>query len=254
MRKEVKLFIGLIVSLVICLTVTFSFAQYQSPQILIDPNPVDVWCGFGNPSQGSWGYPGYQSYDSYNPFGRVGFSGYNLPFQNTWNSPWGNTSWNNTWSNPFVNPSINPWNNSWNNPWNNPWSNPWSNPWDNSYNPYSPYNPYQPQYTDADVSLDQDDDGDLVELEVGETLSITLPSNASTGFAWELDTDLLDTDVIEKESSQLFSGYGGLVGRNSSEQWIFEAVDLGTTIIRLDYQRSWEDEAIDTIEFDISVE
>ena len=123
--------------------------------------------------------------------------------------------------------------------------------------PYSGYSgyPYYGYYTgsssasyeDADTELDEDDDNDDITVDEDDTISIILTSNQSAGYYWALDDDDLDDDVIEEVSSEYFPVYG-------TEQWIFEAIDIGgPTTIKLDY-KNYYGSVIDTFEVEVTVE
>jgi len=125
--------------------------------------------------------------------------------------------------------------------------------------PYGGYtNPYQqyytqPNYASADLMLDSGDDGDDFTVDDGDTISIILSSNASTGYRWELDSGELDDDIVSDTSAQYYQG-GYLLGSSGTEQWLFKAEDTGTTNIRLEYKRSGDSSAQDTFEVEITVE
>ena len=93
------------------------------------------------------------------------------------------------------------------------------------------------QLKTADKSLTENDNGDQVTLSEDNTLSVVLAANQSTGYQWMLDTVELDTDVVEKVSSQyyLISSANGI---GTVQQWIFKAKGPGTTTIRLKYVNS----------------
>lgn len=102
--------------------------------------------------------------------------------------------------------------------------------------------------------LDSTDNGDDFTVDKGDSISIILSSNSSTGYMWMLDADEPDTDIVSKTSSQYFQGYTGMVGTGGSEQWIFEAEEEGTTSIIMYYRRSWEATIQATFEVEITVE
>ncbi|MGA1844255.1 MAG: protease inhibitor I42 family protein [bacterium] len=106
------------------------------------------------------------------------------------------------------------------------------------------------------MDLDSGDDGTTITVDVGDTISIVLESNVTTGYQWVLDTGELNTDVVSKKSNQYFPGNatGYIVGAGGFEQWIFEAEDDGTTTIKLDYKRTWETTVQDTFEVTVTVE
>jgi inhibitor of cysteine peptidase len=93
-----------------------------------------------------------------------------------------------------------------------------------------------------DVELDGDDNGSRVEVEQGEVLAITLESNPSTGFSWEIDE--LDGSVLQQVGEPLFKlndaedppppGTGGWT------TYRFEAKASGETDLKLIYHQPWE--------------
>lgn len=106
----------------------------------------------------------------------------------------------------------------------NPYYNPlgvFSGDWENW--------PYLPSmYKDADVTLDEGDNGDDITVDKGDSIAIILPSMLIPGsgeYEWALDTGELDYDIISHRNiSEWFSGY---------QFWVFEAEDVGTTTIRI---------------------
>jgi len=91
-------------------------------------------------------------------------------------------------------------------------------------------------------------------VDVGDTISIVLSSNASTGYRWELDDDELDEDIVSYVSKQYYQGAGYGVGVAGTEQWIFEGEEEGTTIIKLDYKRAGDTSAQSTFWIEVTVE
>ena len=105
----------------------------------------------------------------------------------------------------------------------------------------------------ADLDLDSGDDGDDFTVDEGDTISIILSSNASTGYRWELDTGELDEDIVSDTSAQYYQG-GYALGSGGTEQWLFKAEEPGTTTIRLEYKRSGDTSPTDVFEVEITVE
>ena len=102
--------------------------------------------------------------------------------------------------------------------------------------------------------MDSGDDGDSINIVVGESIGIILESNSSTGYKWVLDTNALDTAIVSNTSSKYFSASSFLVGAGGTEQWIFDAEATGTTTIKLNYKRIWETSIEDTFEVEVTVE
>ena len=106
-----------------------------------------------------------------------------------------------------------------------------------------------------EVDLSAKDNGSLVEVDAGQILVLTLESNPTTGFRWEVvgekDAVLQSTGDAEfKVASELDPpplGTGGV------EVFRFEAVAAGETQIELVYHRPWE-EGVEPLEtFSIQV-
>ena len=95
------------------------------------------------------------------------------------------------------------------------------------------------------------DDGDTTGgddgtdgLRIGEELIIELPSNASTGYAWDL-REPADSAIVDLESVTyvMDDAPDGMSGVGGTEVFQFRATGVGSTTIRLEYVRSWEPDA-----------
>ena len=89
------------------------------------------------------------------------------------------------------------------------------------------------------LSLDADDSGSDVTLEVGQRMDVYLDSNASTGFEWELEE--LDTSVLEHTDTVYHGCVVPMPGCPDSQTWKFIAVSPGSTDLRLIYHQPWLD-------------
>jgi len=79
-----------------------------------------------------------------------------------------------------------------------------------------------------------------VTLNAGDTLTVKLGSNPSTGFDWE-EAVITNTAIIE----QVFRDYlestaTGVVGAAGTTVFNFKAKSTGTTSIEFKYSRPWE--------------
>ncbi len=81
--------------------------------------------------------------------------------------------------------------------------------------------------------------GKEVEISVGESLVVTLPSNASTGYNWTL-AENSDAGVLQEVEHEYIATQTNLVGAAGKELWTFKALQDGTSTIRLEYIRPWE--------------
>jgi inhibitor of cysteine peptidase len=94
-----------------------------------------------------------------------------------------------------------------------------------------------------DVNLSAKDRGGQVEVDVGQVLVLTLESNPTTGYSWQVveagDSVLRQTGEPEfKAASELDPP---LLGAGGVEVFRFEAVGAGETRLELVYQRPWEE-------------
>ena len=83
---------------------------------------------------------------------------------------------------------------------------------------------------------------DKVEVAVGREFSVTLASNATTGYHWELAAPL-DEAIVKLVGSTYQAPATGLIGAGGQEIWTFRAVGRGQTVIQLKYVRPWEKDA-----------
>jgi predicted secreted protein/Tol biopolymer transport system component len=106
------------------------------------------------------------------------------------------------------------------------------------------------------VEVNKDNDGGQVELELGKLLVVTLVSNPSTGYRWELiennESILKQFGQAEFKSSE--TGEPPIVGAGGWEIFRFKAVSAGQMTLELVYHRSWEDaEPLKTFSIQVTV-
>ena len=73
---------------------------------------------------------------------------------------------------------------------------------------------------------------------IGDKITVKLCSNASTGFNW--DYEITGDDVLMEEDYDFEEPDTDIVGADGKEVWTFEAIEKGTTEIRMEYSRPWE--------------
>ena len=73
----------------------------------------------------------------------------------------------------------------------------------------------------------------------GQEFKITLGSNRTTGFMWELAAPL-DESVVKLSGSEYKAPQSRLEGAGGAEVWTFRAVGRGQTTITIKYARPWE--------------
>ncbi|WGM31642.1 protease inhibitor I42 family protein [Brevundimonas sp. NIBR11] len=99
----------------------------------------------------------------------------------------------------------------------------------------------EPASTQATANVEGLRDGQTT-LAVGQTLTISLPSNATTGYRWQVaGVDggvLLPGAPFGEEITDAHRP--GMVGVGGQTIWQFQAVRPGTTTLAFTYGRSWE--------------
>jgi len=86
-----------------------------------------------------------------------------------------------------------------------------------------------------------DDAGGTLSVRPDDRIVITLESNATTGFAWELTSEPA-SEVLELVGSEYVEPETDLVGAGGEEVWRFRAMAEGTTSLALTYMRSFSGE------------
>jgi predicted secreted protein len=97
------------------------------------------------------------------------------------------------------------------------------------------------------ITVDLSNSGNQVTMSVGESLVITLPSDASTGLSW---SSWISDEAILQQSDHEYIGQVGAVGK---EIWTFKALMEGTCTIEMEYEQPQE-ETTPAPTFDLTVE
>lgn len=84
----------------------------------------------------------------------------------------------------------------------------------------------------------EDDTGSRFDVGTGDLLEIRLASNPSTGFGWAVATM---PGALRASSDDYEEPDGALVGQAGTQVLVFEAVDSGAGILRLEYLRPFDD-------------
>jgi inhibitor of cysteine peptidase len=104
----------------------------------------------------------------------------------------------------------------------------------------------------TNVSLQSDSTNKTVSLIVGEVLSVTLDSNPTTGYKWEM-TEAPDASVLSFSGTRFEAPKSAPAGAGGKEVWEFKAERAGKTSFTLEYRRSWESNAVPAKKFSLTV-
>ena len=91
-----------------------------------------------------------------------------------------------------------------------------------------------------EVKLDATANDRQVELKKGQTLVITLESNPTTGYRWEVVEP--DEPILRQMGEPEFKSESEAVGAGGTETFRFEAVNAGQAALELVYRRPWEED------------
>jgi inhibitor of cysteine peptidase len=95
--------------------------------------------------------------------------------------------------------------------------------------------------TDSTVQLQQDSRCPQ-HLQVGQQLLLSLPSNPSTGFRWQLHSDA--APLLRSLGPEVYSASdsGEIVGSGGVSTWRFQVANAGSATLNLLYQQPWATE------------
>jgi len=82
-----------------------------------------------------------------------------------------------------------------------------------------------------------------IEVKVGETVTVNLCSNPSTGFRWSEDAQISNSAILRQEDHKFVgpeSEPPPPPGTPGQEVWTFNALEQGSSEIRLEYSQPWE--------------
>ncbi len=81
------------------------------------------------------------------------------------------------------------------------------------------------------------------EVKAGDTFTISIDSNATTGFSWTEQAVVSNANILTQTGHQYIAPPEGdtpVAGVPGSEEWTFKANQTGTVKINLSYDRPWE--------------
>lgn len=88
-----------------------------------------------------------------------------------------------------------------------------------------------------------------IDARLGESFSIELDANPTTGYEWEV---LFDQKVIRLVNRRYLSAPAAL-GASNVESFSFEPIDAGDAVLRMRYKRRWEQTPIEEVIFHIHI-
>jgi len=93
--------------------------------------------------------------------------------------------------------------------------------------------------------------GKIIEMNIGDTFSVELEGNPSTGYTWEVAD--MDIAVLKQVGETEFKTRSDLVGASGILILRFETIGRGETTLNLVYHRPWEEDIPPEEIFEVSV-
>ncbi len=88
---------------------------------------------------------------------------------------------------------------------------------------------------------DQNHISKAVEVAAGDSFTVTLCFNPTTGFIWSEQGQIGDQAVLQQTDHKFVAPEGTeVVGAAGKEVWTFKAVKKGETTVSMEYGRPWE--------------
>jgi predicted secreted protein len=88
------------------------------------------------------------------------------------------------------------------------------------------------------IEINHTMNGHEVEVALGETFTIHLPENPTTGHRWRIVSSGAPTVQVEEDAPH-HSGTS-VAGAGGTHHWRFRTTQVGTAHLELEYCRSWE--------------
>ena len=101
------------------------------------------------------------------------------------------------------------------------------------------------------IALTEKDDGRQLQLVRGDTLTVELKSNPTTGYCWLFAAN--EYDVLRVETTEFIAPDTDRCGAPGRERLRFKAVKAGETTLHLVYVRPWEKKAPPAQSFRVKV-
>lgn len=96
-----------------------------------------------------------------------------------------------------------------------------------------------------------DDDGTSIVLEPGQSFSVVLAGNVTTGYSWQVEG--IDAAILSA-AEPVYVSESELMGAGGSYTFTFTAAGSGETELRLVYLRPWEQvEPLETFTMTVTV-
>ena len=81
---------------------------------------------------------------------------------------------------------------------------------------------------------------EAVTLKRGQTITVSLPSNPTTGYSWSLCSKNTRNTIVGIEELPYAAEQTGLIGSGGTQSWHITGKKRGLAHIKFEYKRPWE--------------
>lgn len=103
----------------------------------------------------------------------------------------------------------------------------------------------------APQTLTQTDAGKTIAVKAGDTFTVVLDGNPTTGYTWEVAPD--SAAPVELQGEPAFKAESSAVGAGGQMTLTFKATAPGQGLLRLLYHQPWDQSAPPAETFEVSV-
>jgi len=111
--------------------------------------------------------------------------------------------------------------------------------------------PQEPQNNNKIINLTESNDGEKISLKKGDKLKITLRDPGDGGYVFS--EPQYEKSILKQIDYKNIKPTSGAEGDFGSDEWVFEVINKGNTILRYDIYRPWESKEDAIKDFEITV-
>lgn len=104
----------------------------------------------------------------------------------------------------------------------------------------------------SDITLTKADNGKTLTLKPGQTLTLRLPENPTTGYRWSISS--LNVQVLQLTDDRFESSSSAAFGGGGQRVLTFQAQQPGQISLYLKNKREWEDAASALESFSVMIQ
>lgn len=104
----------------------------------------------------------------------------------------------------------------------------------------------------SSMVVDEAMNGQTVKVKVGDTISLQIAGNITTGYSWQVAE--IDTTILQQVGDPDYKTDSSLTGAGGMYTFKFKAVYGGTTTLKLNYLRTYETNTAPIKTYDLTVE